>query len=84
MDGADLRLTLRTLVRAPGFSVITVFLMALGTGAATTLFSLAYGVLLKPLPWSEPHRIVRLQEMRGGNPGRVPWTVTNTTYHAWR
>jgi hypothetical protein len=80
----DARLALRTLVRSPGFSTVSIVLMALGIAATTTLFSLTYGVLLKPLPWPDADRVVRLQEMRGGNPGRVPWTITNTTYHAWR
>ena len=76
--------SLRTLLRSPGFSILTVLMMALGISTTTTFFSLAYGVLLRPLPWPEPDRIVRLQETRGGNPGRIPWTVSNTTYHAWR
>jgi putative ABC transport system permease protein len=80
----DIRHTFRTLFRSPGFTTVTVLMMALGIGATTALFSLTYGVLLKPLPWSEPDRIVRLQETRGGRPGRVPWTISNTTYHAWR
>ena len=79
----DLRLTVRALARAPGFSLITVLLLAIGIGATTTLFSLAYGVLLKPLAWPDAGRLVRLQETRGGAPGRIPWTITNTTYHAW-
>jgi predicted permease len=58
--------------------------MALGIGATTTFFSLAYGVLLRPLPWPEPDRVVRLQETRGGRAGRIPLTISNTTYHAWR
>ena len=40
-------------------------------------------MLLKPLPWPEPERLVRLEERRGGRPGRVPWTITNGTYLAW-
>ena len=79
-----MRYALRTIVRSPGFSAVTVLLMALGIGATATFFSLAYGVLLRPLPWPEPDRIVRLQETRGGDPGRIPWTISNTTYHAWR
>ncbi len=47
------------------------------------LFSVTYGVLLKPLPWPEPDRLVRLEERRGGRPGRIPWTITNGTYLAW-
>ena len=80
----EIRHAARTLVKAPGFTSVTVLLIALGVGATTALFSLAYGVLLRPLPWPEPDRIVRLQETRGGNAGRVPWTISNTTYHAWR
>jgi putative ABC transport system permease protein len=80
----DVRHAGRTLPKSPGFSAISVLLTGLGIGATTTLFSLTYGVLMKPLPWSEPDRIVRLQETRGGKHGRVPWTITNTTYHAWR
>ena len=80
----DIRYALRTLVKSPGFTGVTVLMIALGVGATTALFSLTYGVLLRPLPWPEPERLVRLQETRGGNPGRVPWTITNTTYHAWR
>lgn len=80
----DLRLTFRTLSRSPAFSLVTVLLVALGVGATTTLFSLAYGVLFRPLPWPDAGTIMRLQETRGGNQGRVPGTITNTTYHAWR
>ena len=80
----DLRLTLHVALRSPGFALITVLLMALGVGATTTLFSLAYGVLFRPLRWPDAERIVRVQETRGGNAGRVPWTIANTTFHAWR
>jgi putative ABC transport system permease protein len=79
----DIRHTLRALVRSPGFTSVTVLLMALGIGTTTSLFSLTYGVLLKPLVWPESDRLLRLQETRGGRPGRVPWTISNTTYHAW-
>jgi putative ABC transport system permease protein len=80
----DIRFAFRTLVKSPGFTGVTVLMIALGVGATTALFSLTYGVLLRPLPWPEPDRLVRLQETRGGQAGRVPWTITNTTFHAWR
>lgn len=80
----DLRYALRLLRREPGPVATAVLTMALGIGAATALFSVLYGVLLKPLPWHEPERLVRLEERRGGRPGRIPWTVSNGTYLAWR
>ena len=80
----DIRYAFRTLVKSPGFTGVTMLMIALAVGATTALFSLTYGVLLRPLPWPEPDRLVRLQETRGGNAGRVPWTISNTTYRAWR
>jgi predicted permease len=70
--------------REPGYAAIAVLAIALGIGATTTLFSVTYGVLLKPLPWPEPDRLVRLEERRGGRTGRIPWTITNGTYLAWQ
>src|SRR5437667_69022 len=50
--------------------------MALGIGATTTLFSVAYGVLLKPLPWPDADRLVRVSELRGGRADIVGAPVT--------
>jgi putative ABC transport system permease protein len=58
----ELRYGARLLRRQPGFTAMAILTMALGIGATTMLFSLAYGVLLKPLPWSEPERLLRLTE----------------------
>jgi putative ABC transport system permease protein len=80
----DLRFAVRMLVRSPGFAAVAIVTMALSIGATTTLFSLAYGVLMRPLPWSEPDRLVRVQETRGGQVARIPWTISNGTYLAWR
>jgi predicted permease len=80
----DLRQTARRLRREPGYAATAVLAIALGVAATTTLFSVTYGVLLKPLPWPEPERLVRLEERRGGRAGRIPWTITNGTYHAWQ
>jgi predicted permease len=80
----DLRVAFRMLVAAPGFAAVVVLTMALSVGATTTLFSLVYGVLMRPLPWPDADRIVRLQETRGGRAGRVTWTISNGTYRAWR
>jgi putative ABC transport system permease protein len=80
----DVRYGLRLLVRQRAFAVVAITTMALGIGASTTLFSIAYGVLLKPLPWSESDRLVRLSESRQGFEPRVRGTITNGTYIAWR
>jgi putative ABC transport system permease protein len=79
----DLRHAGRLLRREPGYAAIAMLAIALAIGATTTLFSVTYGVLLKPLPWREPDRLVRLEERRGGRSGRIPWTITNGTYLGW-
>jgi putative ABC transport system permease protein len=80
----DLRYGLRLLRRQPGFAAVAISTMALGIGATTMLFSVAYGVLLKPLPWSDAERLVRVTETRQGRTGRVAGTVSNGTLLAWR
>jgi predicted permease len=54
----DLRYTCRTLLRAPGFFAIAVVTLALGIGANTAIFSLVHSLLLKPLPYREPSRLI--------------------------
>jgi putative ABC transport system permease protein len=80
----DLRYGVRLLRRQPGFAAVAILTMALGIGATTMLFSVAYGVLLKPLPWSDADRLLRVTETRQGRGGRVAGTVSNGTYLAWR
>ena len=58
----DLRISLRTLLRTPGFAVIAILVMALGIGANVALFTVVRGVLLKPLPFLDPDRLVMLYE----------------------
>jgi predicted permease len=58
----DIRVSVRTLLRSPGFSLIAVLVMALCIGAATSLFTVARSVLLRPLPFREPERLVMIYE----------------------
>lgn len=58
----DLRYTLRTLVRAPGFTMTAILVTALGVGATTAAFTLADHVLMRPLPFPDPDRLVKILE----------------------
>ena len=65
----DLRHALRLLVKSPGFTLVAVLTLALGTGANTTVFSLINGILLRPMPVAHPEQIVVLAARQEGSPG---------------
>ncbi len=60
---ADLRLAIRGLRREPGISLLAIVMLGLGLGATTAVFSLVNGVLLNPLPYPEPGRLVTIREV---------------------
>jgi putative ABC transport system permease protein len=65
----DLRFAFRQLRKAPGLSLTVVVTLALGIGATTAIFSLVEGILLRPLPFSNPDRLVLVGDHLGGQPG---------------
>ena len=59
----DIRYAARTLARSRGVTLLVVLTLALGIGASTAIFSVVYGVLLRPLPYADPDRIMAVYEI---------------------
>src|SRR5678815_3098880 len=79
----DLRYAVRQLSKNPSFTIVAVFTLALGIGANTAIFSVVNAVLLRPLPYSEPARLVRLWESNSGR-GWPEFSASAPNFEDWR
>jgi putative ABC transport system permease protein len=79
----DLRYALRSALRAPGFTLVAVAALALGIGANTAIFSVVHAVMLNPLPYRDPGRLVVVWEETARRPGR-PNVVAPANFLRWK
>ena len=79
----DLKFALRSWRRNPGFTLLAVMMMALGIGANTAVFSVVNGVLLKPLVYRDPDRIVMLGTIPKKNATGLGGPVSAPNFHDW-
>ena len=78
----DVRFAVRALLRTPGFTAIALLTFALGIGANTAIFSIVNAVLLRPLPYPNAQRIVRVYESLKGDP--EPGAVSYPNWRDWQ
>jgi predicted permease len=80
----DLRLGLRTLHRHPGFAAAVILTLGLGMGATAAIFTVVQRVVLDPLPYSDPERLVRIMNLVPGVAKGEEWNVSNAQYIHYR
>jgi len=76
----DVKYGLRMLAKNPGFTVVAIITLALGIGANTAIFSVVNGVLLNPLPFSDPDRLVALYSRTPDSPR---WSISYPNFLDW-
>jgi len=79
----DLRYGARMLLKKPGFTLIAVITLGLGIGANTAIFSVVNSVLLRPLPFKDPDRVMIVWERRA-NSGEVNIPISGHEFVGWR
>src|SRR5881296_2787734 len=80
---SDLKFAIRQLLKNPSFTVVAVLTLALGIGANTAIFSVINTVLLRPLPYPQPERLVTLWE-RSSERGLEEGLVSGPNFLDWR
>jgi predicted permease len=79
----DLRYALRALRRSPGFAVTAVGVAALGIGTTTAAYTMVDHVLIRPLPFAQPDRLVGLWEDHSASGGFPDWDISPANYRDW-
>jgi putative ABC transport system permease protein len=78
------RQTLRKLRRSPAFTLTSILVLAIGIGATSAIFSVVYGVLIQPLPYPQPERLIALTHQAAENTGQARLPASTAIYFTYR